>query len=111
MRQVLGRGKGNVDFRVLHGAEDGHRKPSPRLKDDGPMLIPKRMMTVVVPDDAVPKVVETIIQANQTGQARRRQDLRPARQRNRSASAPANPAKRRSANSRHHPLTNPFYYG
>jgi nitrogen regulatory protein PII 2 len=67
VRKVLGRGKGNVDFRVLHGAEAGHTEAIARLKDDGPMLIPKRMMTVVVAGEAVTKVVETIIKANQTG--------------------------------------------
>jgi nitrogen regulatory protein PII 2 len=30
-------------------------------------FIPKRMYTLVVPDEAVPKVVQTIIQTNQTG--------------------------------------------
>lgn len=66
VRKVLGRGKGNVDFRVLHGAEAGHSEAIAHLKDDGPMLIPKRMMTIVVPGDAVPKVVEAIIKTNQT---------------------------------------------
>ncbi len=67
VRKVLGRGKGQVDFRVLHGAESGHSEAIAHLKDDGPMLIPKRMMNIVVPTDAVAKVVETIIKANQTG--------------------------------------------
>ena len=67
VRKVLGRGKGQVDFRVLHGAEDGHSEAIAHLKDDGPMLIPKRMMNIVAADDAVPKVVETIIKINQTG--------------------------------------------
>lgn len=68
VRKVLGRGKGQVDFRVLHGAETGHSEAIAHLKDDGPMLIAKRMMTIVVPGDTVLKVVETIIKANQTGQ-------------------------------------------
>jgi nitrogen regulatory protein PII 2 len=67
VRRVLGRGKGNVDFRVLHGAEAGHSEAIARLKDDGPMLIPKRMMSIVVPGEAVPKVIQTIIKTNQTG--------------------------------------------
>jgi nitrogen regulatory protein PII 2 len=67
VRKVLGRGKGNVDFRVITGAEAGAPEAIARLKDDGPMLIPKRMMTIVVPDEAVPKLIETIIQANRTG--------------------------------------------
>ena len=69
VRKVLGRGKGNVDFRVLHGAEAGQDEAIARLKDDGPMLIPKRMMTIVVPDESAPKVIETIIQSNKTGRA------------------------------------------
>ena len=67
VRKVLGRGKGQVDFRVLHGAESGHTEAIAHLKDDGPMLIPKRMMSIVACGDAVPKVVETIIKTNQTG--------------------------------------------
>ena len=31
------------------------------------MLIPKRMMNLVVPDEAVPKLIETIIRVNRTG--------------------------------------------
>lgn len=67
VRKVLGRGKGNVDFRVLRGAEDGHDEAIARLKDDGPILVPKRMMTLVVPDASVPTVVAAIIKSNQTG--------------------------------------------
>jgi nitrogen regulatory protein PII 2 len=68
VRKAQGRGRGNVDFRVIRGAEVGAPEALARLKDDGPMLIPKRLMTVVVEDTAVPKVVETIIQSNKTGQ-------------------------------------------
>ena len=67
VRKVLGRGKGNVDYRVIHGAEAGAPEAIARLKDDGPMLIPKRMMSLVVPDEAAPKVIETIIRVNRTG--------------------------------------------
>jgi len=66
VRKVLGRGKGNVDFRVIQGARPARRKPIARLKDDGPMFIPKRMMNVIVPDENVPKLIETIIQVNRT---------------------------------------------
>jgi nitrogen regulatory protein PII 2 len=68
VRKVLGRGKGNVDYRVIHGAENGAPEAIARLKDDGPMLIPKRMMSLVVPDESAPKIIETLIQANKTGQ-------------------------------------------
>ena len=67
VRKVLGRGKGQVDFRVLHGAEEGHSEAIARLRDDGPMLIPKRLMTIVTPAAGVPKLVETIVKTNQTG--------------------------------------------
>ena len=39
-----------------------------RLKDDGPMLLPKRMMTFVVDDAAVSKLIHTLIEVNKTGQ-------------------------------------------
>lgn len=68
VRKVLGRGRGNVDYRIIHGAEESHPEAIARLKDDGPMLIPKRMMNLVVPDEAAPLVIQSIIQANQTGQ-------------------------------------------
>jgi nitrogen regulatory protein PII 2 len=68
VRKVLGRGKGNVDYRVIHGAEDGAPEAIARLKDDGPMLIPKRMMNFAVPDESVGKLIETLIQVNKTGQ-------------------------------------------
>lgn len=64
-RKVLGRGKGNVDFRVLQGAESGQEAAIAQL-GDGPRLIPKRMLSIVVTDDRVPLVVKTIIQSNQT---------------------------------------------
>ena len=65
-RPVFGRGKGNVDFRILKGAEEGHEEAISQL---GPAikLIPKRMLNVMVPDDKVASVVETIIKTNQTG--------------------------------------------
>jgi nitrogen regulatory protein PII 2 len=66
VRKVLGRGKGNVDFRVITGAEAGAPEAIARL-NGGPMLIPKRMMILVVPDEAVPKLIEIIIKANHTG--------------------------------------------
>ncbi len=66
--KVLGRGRGNVDFRVLRAAEDGTEEAIARL-GDGPILISKRMMSVVVPDDKADAVIKTIIEVNQTGTA------------------------------------------
>jgi nitrogen regulatory protein PII 2 len=65
-RKVLGRGRGNVDFRVLRAAENGTEEAIARL-GDGPMLVSKRMMTIVVPDDRAASVVQTIIDTNKTG--------------------------------------------
>ncbi len=66
--RVLGRGKGLVDFRILKGAEDG-RPEAIDLLGMGPKLVPKRLLMVVVPDDKVQVVVDTIIKVNQTGNA------------------------------------------
>jgi nitrogen regulatory protein PII 2 len=68
VRKVLGRGKGNVDFRVLHGAEEGAIEAIAQL-GDGPMLVPKRLLTVVVPEERLAAVVQTIIDANRTNTA------------------------------------------
>lgn len=67
VRKVLGRGQGNVDYRVISGAEAGAPEAIARLRDDGPMLIPKRLLNLVVPDEAAPKLIETIIRVNRTG--------------------------------------------
>lgn len=66
--KVLGRGKGQVDYRLLRGAESGAEEAIAQL-GQGPQLIPKRMVSLVVTDEKVPLVVQTIIQSNQTGQA------------------------------------------
>jgi nitrogen regulatory protein PII 2 len=64
--QVSGRGKGGVDWSMLEGAkagaEEAIRQLSPGIK-----LVPKRMISVVVPDALVPKVVEAVVSANKTG--------------------------------------------
>jgi nitrogen regulatory protein PII 2 len=66
--RVLGRGKGLVDFRVLHGASEGVPEAISAL-GGGPRLVPKRLITVVVSDDWVDRTVEAIIKTNQTGNA------------------------------------------
>lgn len=65
-RKVIGRGKGKVDYLLLKGAEEGYEEAINQLSP-GPKLIPKRMLTIVVPDAKVKTAVDTIIQANQTG--------------------------------------------
>lgn len=66
--RVMGRGKGNVDFKLLEGAKDGYEEAISRLSKD-PRLVPKRLLWVVVPDNLAQRTVETIIEVNQTGQA------------------------------------------
>ncbi len=66
--RVLGRGKGLVDYRVLHGAEAGAPEAIAQL-GDGPRMVPKRLITVIVSDDWVDRTVEAIIKTNQTGSA------------------------------------------
>ncbi|MEI6891665.1 MAG: P-II family nitrogen regulator [Pontiella sp.] len=66
--RVLGRGKGMVDFNILHGAEDGAPEAIAQL-GQSPRMVPKRLITVVVSDDWVERTVETIIMTNRTGHA------------------------------------------
>ena len=65
-RKVMGRGKGNVDYMLLKGAEEGYEEAISQI-GPGSKLIPKRMITIVVPDNRVPDVVKKIIQVNKTG--------------------------------------------
>jgi nitrogen regulatory protein PII 2 len=67
-RKVTGRGKGRVDMRVVAAAEAGRDEAIAHLKDDGPMLLPRRLVHVVVPDEKVERVVNAVIEANRTGQ-------------------------------------------
>ncbi|WP_031482844.1 P-II family nitrogen regulator [Maridesulfovibrio frigidus] len=64
--EAQGRGKGFVNTALLEGAESGYEEAAAMLGEKG-KLYPKRILTVVVPDNAVDEVVETIIKANQTG--------------------------------------------
>lgn len=66
--RVMGRGKGNVDFKLLEGAKNGYEEAISQLTKV-PRLVPKRLLWVVVPDNLVQRTVETIIEVNQTGQA------------------------------------------
>ena len=65
--KVTGRGKGNVDFFLLQGAETGHEEAVAQL-GSAPKLIPKRLITLVVQNDQVKNAVKVIIEVNQTGQ-------------------------------------------
>jgi nitrogen regulatory protein PII 2 len=64
--RVLGRGKGNVDFRIVKGAESGAEEAIAQL-GNGPKMVPKRLILVVVPDHLVKTVVDTLIAVNKTG--------------------------------------------
>jgi len=67
-KDVLGRGKGIVDFSVLKGAEKGYEEAISQLGQDQ-RLIPKRLLTIIVPDKLVKKTVSTIISVNKTGKS------------------------------------------
>ncbi|MDP8305293.1 MAG: P-II family nitrogen regulator [Candidatus Chlorobium antarcticum] len=64
--RVMGRGKGQVHFDILHGAEEGHPEAIAQL-GNAPRLVAKRILTVVVPDDQCQMAIDTIIKTNQTG--------------------------------------------
>lgn len=69
-RKVLGRGKKSVDFSLVENIlQEGVLPISPvgEHLTEGVRLIPKRVFTLIVEDNEVQKAVETIIQANQTG--------------------------------------------
>jgi nitrogen regulatory protein PII 2 len=67
-KEALGRGRGLVDFKVLEGAEKGYEEAIAQLGQSH-RLIPKRALSIIVPDTLVDLVVETLILANQTGKA------------------------------------------
>ncbi|MGO9569785.1 MAG: P-II family nitrogen regulator [Desulfomonilaceae bacterium] len=67
-KDVLGRGKGLVDYHLLQGAEKGYEEAIAQL-GQSQRLIPKRLLVVVVQDKLLPKTVSTIIEINQTGKS------------------------------------------
>jgi nitrogen regulatory protein PII 2 len=67
-RECLGRGKGLVDMKVLKGAEQGYEEAISQLGSTQ-RLIPKRMISIVVPDELVERTVSSIISVNQSGKA------------------------------------------
>ncbi len=68
VKDALGRGKGIVDFSVLKGAELGYEEAISQL-GQSQRLVPKRLLTIIVPDDMVQTTVDTIIETNQTGKS------------------------------------------
>ena len=67
-RDVLGRGKGLVDYSLLEGAEKGYEEAISQLGQSG-RLIPKRLLFVIVPDNLVETTVKTIISVNRAGKS------------------------------------------
>ncbi len=67
-KDCLGRGKGVVEMLQLGGAELEYEEKMAELGNAG-RLIPKRMVSVIVPDKLVKKVVDTIIATNKTGKS------------------------------------------
>ncbi len=67
-KDVLGRGKGLVDTKLLEGAEKGYEEAIAQL-GQSQRLIPKRLLMVVVPEKLVPKTIKTIMKVNKTGKS------------------------------------------
>src|SRR5512145_3172482 len=67
-RDVLGRGKGIVDFKVLDGAEQGYEEAIAQL-GQSQRLIPKRIISLILPEKLVAKAVQTLIKVNSTGKS------------------------------------------
>lgn len=69
-RKVLGRGKKKVDFSLIEGMMAGVEVTSPVVAEnlsEGHRLIPKRLISLVVKDDEVKKVVDTLLAVNSKG--------------------------------------------
>lgn len=67
--RVMGRGSRPVDQEVVK-AVSGAPEPPPEalaVLSATPRLYAKRMLSLVVPDGAVPRIVKVLIEANQTG--------------------------------------------
>ncbi len=67
-RECLGRGKGLVDFNLLRGAEQGYEEAISQL-GSSQRLVPKRMISMIVPDELVSRIVTVIMDINRTGKS------------------------------------------
>ncbi|MDZ7642045.1 MAG: P-II family nitrogen regulator [Desulfurivibrio sp.] len=65
--EAQGRGRGFVNPQILEGVEQGYEEAAAVLGEKG-KLYPKRLLTAVVDDPMVERVVQTIINTNKTGQ-------------------------------------------
>lgn len=69
-RKVLGRGKKFIDPSLVQSILDTGELPVSPIGEyltEGSRLIPKRVFTLMVPDECAKKVVDTIIDVNHTG--------------------------------------------
>lgn len=64
--EAQGRGLGFVNRKLVEGAEEGFEEAAVLLGEKG-KLYPKRMVTVVVDDEEVQTVIDTIMETNRTG--------------------------------------------
>ncbi|MBA2848604.1 P-II family nitrogen regulator [Thermosulfuriphilus ammonigenes] len=67
--KALGRGRRPVDFKYIEALNEDPEDSADALAvlAQGPRLIPKRMISLIVPDAKVSEVIQTIIKVNQTG--------------------------------------------
>jgi len=68
--KVLGRGKKKVDFTLIESMLSGSEFTSPAVAEavsEGHRLVPKRLLSIVVKDEEVKKLVDTLIEVNQKG--------------------------------------------
>lgn len=68
--RVLGRGKKKVDFTLIENMLSGSEFTSPAVAEavsEGHRLVPKRLLSIVVKDEEVKKLVLTLIEVNQKG--------------------------------------------
>jgi nitrogen regulatory protein PII 2 len=66
----MGRGKKKVDYSLIEGILNGNEMISPMLAEvvsEGHRLLPKRLLSLIVEDDQVKKVVDIIINTNSKG--------------------------------------------
>jgi len=71
-RKVLGRGKKKVDVAIIESIVNGVEISSPvvaQALSEVHRLVPKRLLSLIVKDDEVKKVIDTIIEVNSKGKA------------------------------------------
>ncbi len=71
VRKVLGKGKKKVNYELIDVVMNSQEFSSPVAESlsEGHRLIPKRLLSMIVKDDEVKKVVDILIEVNQTGNA------------------------------------------